>query len=96
MYAPGNFSFILDPVVRANYEDMYAAITKAAAWEWLKEDPGSSGFMFNKSDMLRRIHANLANCVGHSNASFSMYMRQMHYIASNGWDDWVAVMMAPV
>jgi len=90
MSVPGDFSFIPDACNRDAYTDMYAAITKAEAWDWVKEDPGEGGFMFSTSPTLAKICAHMDDRVGHSGASFAMCMRQMQHLARIGWDAWVA------
>jgi hypothetical protein len=94
MTTKGDFSFISNMSDRAAYQDMYAAITKADAWEWMKYDPGPGGFIFNTSDTMRRIHANLVDSIGHSGTSFALFMRQMQFIARSGWDEWVKLIIA--
>jgi hypothetical protein len=94
MSTKGDFSFIANTSDRVAYQDIYAAITKADAWEWMKYDPGPGGFMFSTSDTMRRIHANLVDSMGFSGAAFALYMRQMQYIARAGWDEWVKLIVA--
>ena len=89
MTTKGDFSFITNLSDRATYEDMYAAVTKAEAWEWIKTEPEVGGFMFNNSDTMRKIRANMADCASHSGASFAFCIRQMCKIACRGWDEWV-------
>jgi hypothetical protein len=88
--APGDFSWIADNMTRTSYEDMYAAITKAGAWEDMKADPGEGGYMFGGAAVVDRVSAVLNDRVGHSGASFSWYMRAMQRLARMGWEAWVA------
>jgi RES domain-containing protein len=86
----GDFSFIQDPMTRTAYEDMYAAITAANAWDEMKEDPGPSGFMWSTAPYVRRIHQALNDRVGHSGTSMAFTMRAMQQLARIGWSAFVA------
>ena len=89
MTTTGDFSFIRNLYKRAIYENMYAAITKAEAWEWIKTEPEVDGFMFDNSDTMRQIRENMGDCSCHSSASLAFCMNQMCKIALRGWDEWV-------
>lgn len=73
---------------------MYAAITKAGAWDDMKADPGSGGFMYSGAAVVDRVSAVLNDRVGHSGASFGCCMRDMQRLARLGWAAWVAEMKA--
>ena len=51
----GDFSFLPEGSIRMAYEDMWAAINEAKAWEFIKADPGPGGFMFSSGDKLNEI-----------------------------------------
>jgi hypothetical protein len=89
MIAECSFSFIADESTRFMFEDMYAAITKAEAWEWIKQDPGDGGFMFNDSEKSRQIAKNLTDRVGHSGSSYGWTMRSMQRLALIGWSAFI-------
>lgn len=84
-YNPGDFSFVKDESDRIMFEDMYAAVTKAEAWEDIKADPGYGGFMFGAQTLVSRILVHLEDRVGHSGASFAYTLRVMQMIARDGW-----------
>ena len=87
MAQPGDFSNIRSygPMLK----DAYKAVTIAGAWEWLKLDttPGNRGFMFCDDPMITAISKNIG--YGHSGASFAMTMREMEFIAKNGWEKFI-------
>ena len=93
---PGDFSFLTNVSDRIAYAELYRAVTKAEAWDWLKEDPGSGGFMFNTANNMERIHKHLDDKTAHSGASFAFCLRQMQYIARKGWNEWVAGVLAEI
>ena len=84
----GDFSFIQCPDTRAAYEDMYTAVTKAAAWDDIRQDPGEGGFMFGARALTAKLMENLTAPHIHSGASAAFYMRQMQFIARYGWAAW--------
>jgi hypothetical protein len=89
-YNPGDFSFIANNTDRMMYEDMFTAVSKACAWEEMKADPGTGGYMFGAQDLVSRISGHLTDRVGHSGASFAYTMRVMQAIARYGWPYFVA------
>jgi hypothetical protein len=92
-YNPGDFSFIPDEFDRVTYGDFYQAITKAEAWELMKQDPGEGGFMFSTTWNGKHIHKHMTTLGKHSGASYGIGMRQMQYIAKNGWEAFVSAML---
>jgi len=93
---PGDFSFLTNVSDRIAYDELYRAVTKADAWSWLKEDPGSGGFMFNTSNNMERIYKNMDDNHCHSGSSLAICLRQMQFIARNGWEAWVAGVTAAI
>lgn len=65
-------------------QDMYDAITKANAWDFVKQDPGSGGFMFCTDPIMQDIEKNMKTLDTHSGASFASLMRMMQLIARIG------------
>jgi len=69
------------------------AVDKSGLWEWLRAyevDP-SRGFMFANNPEINVIgnimeQNNAPVLVGHSGASFGITMRNLHYIAKNGFE----------
>jgi hypothetical protein len=51
--------------------------------------PGEGGFMFSQHPMIGAISSYM-KYEGHSGASYAMTMRQMEFIAKNGWDSYLA------
>lgn len=79
--AAGNFSF-LDDHLREMLEDAYNAITQAEAWDLMKVEPGTGGYMFgadNRYDTIKLAYG------GHSGPSYAWTMRAMQFLAQNGW-----------
>jgi hypothetical protein len=68
-------------------KDADAAITTCNLWGWLKEytPAENKGFMFSNHPNLDKINAAM-KYGGHSGSSYAWTMRQMEYIAKNGWD----------
>jgi hypothetical protein len=71
-------------------EDAYQAVSKANRWGFLKREdvPGSQGFMFSDLPELRDIDTYM-EYGGHSGSSYGWTMRNMEYIAKNGWTAYV-------
>jgi len=92
-YSPGDFSFFTSESDRRLSSDLYQAITKAEAWEIMKQDPGEGGYMFSSGWGEENIHKHMTTLDEHSGASYGICMRQMQYIAKNGWEAFVALML---
>jgi len=90
-YAAGDFSFMHDESGRRYATDTYQAVTKAEAWDLLKEDPGEGGFMFSADQRYKVIQAKMELMGEHSGSSYGWCMRQVQYIAQNGWNAYVAL-----
>lgn len=78
----GDFSFLPEGSIRMAYEDMWAAINEAKAWEFIKADPG------DKLKEIRHI-VNRNDRAGHSGASYAWFLRAMQYLAQIGWTQFV-------
>lgn len=86
-----DFSFIRDDLSRSSIEDAYAAISATdGGWKFLQEfsPDADKGFMFSDHPVLRQIGAHMS--VGHSGLSYAWTMRQMEYIAKNGFSAYKA------
>lgn len=93
-YTPGNFRFKKSSYPSADeLLDAYQAITKAEAWELIRKDPGDGGFMFSTSIDLSNVHKHMTLLENHSGASYGIMMRHMQYIARNGWDKYVQLIV---
>lgn len=85
--AEGDFrSLNLNENDRMMLEDAYQAVTKANRWGFLRrpEVPGEGGFMFSNWPEMKEVDFHM-NYGGHSGASYGWTMRQMEYIAKQGW-----------
>jgi hypothetical protein len=69
-------------------KDMYDAVEKAEAWDWLRNFNGES-FMFCQDPMIGKITEHMEFWKDHSGASFGCTMRSMEYIAKHGWNKFV-------
>lgn len=69
-------------------QDADNAITECNLWEWLKEftPKENEGFMFSNHENLNLIHSKMKLIDYHSGSSYGWTMRQMEYVAKNGWD----------
>lgn len=69
-------------------KDADAAITKCELWDWLKEftPEDGNGFMFTTHPNLEKINKEMKLYDNHSGTSYGWTMRQMEYIAKNGWE----------
>ena len=68
---------------------MADTITKLELWEWLRNyspDKGR-GFMWSSDKNIKKI-SNALPQNNHSGATFAYAMRQMEFIAKNGFDKW--------
>jgi len=77
-------------------KDMYGAIERLNLWNWLANYTvdEEKGIMFSSSPELELI-AKETSEMGHSGASFTFCLRQMEYIAKNGWIDYYRNYIAP-
>jgi hypothetical protein len=68
-------------------QDADNAITATNLWDWLREysPDKKTGFMFSDHPNLSTINSAM-KFDGHSGASYGWTMRQMEYIAKNGWE----------
>jgi len=72
-------------------KDGINAVTVTEMWDWLKtyEPEKSEGFMFSSHPNLNKIGNNMYG--GHSGASYAWTMRQLEYIAKNGFEAFVTL-----
>lgn len=96
-YIRGDFSFLSDSASeKLMLEDAFQAMERVeGSWAYLARPdvPGkANGFMFSKDPMIAKIGNEVDKdgaIVGHSGSSYGWTMRQMEYIAKNGWDAYV-------
>jgi len=84
-----NFAFITDLQNRAFLVSAFKAITKCELWPWFNDFDSSDNFMFSSCleiDLLRaELSKDRVNGY-HSGASYGFVLRQMEYIAKNGYE----------
>lgn len=70
-------------------QDGIDAVTGAEMWDWLKtyEPEEARGFMFTDHPNLKKISDRMYG--GHSGSSYGWTMRQLQFIAKNGFDEFV-------
>jgi len=88
-HAPGDFSFVKDTEFGVMLDDAYKAITIAEAWEIMKKDPGSDGYVFSNHNYIKSIYKNI-KYTSHSGESYTTVMRCMQTIARYGWTNFVS------
>ena len=68
---------------------MADTITKLKLWDWFKNysPEKGKGFMWSSHPNISKI-SNALPQNNHSGATFAYAMRQMEYIAKNGFDNW--------
>ena len=95
-YGDGKFDFIQDLNTRELYQNAHWAITETKLWGWLSKYTvdKSNGFMFASSLEIEKINDKMREqpeiADSHSGTSYGITMRAMHYIAVNGYDNFVA------
>ena len=90
-YIPGDFTFLPANLgEREMLADAYKAVSISEAWDAMKQEPsGGKGFMFSDDAWISQINRHI-KYDGHSGGSYGWTMRQMQFIALNGWDAYVA------
>lgn len=91
---PGDFAWMKSKGDADMLTDMWAAVTAADAWGFVRSDPGDGGFMFSNSNKISAIMSH--SKIGHSGASMAVTLRAIQGIARNGWDWFVTTNGGPV
>ena len=83
----------MDVLSKTMINDAINAVTKADMWEILKDPkfPGEDGFMFSRDTRLELINKNMEYESQHSGFSYGWTMRQVEYIAKNGFEAFVTL-----
>jgi len=83
-----SFDFIKDEHSRMMLSNAYNAITKADCWHYMKKEIES--YMFATDPEIWKITKAMADLgySGHSGSSFGYTMREIQYIAQNGFNKW--------
>jgi len=82
----GQFEFINENE-RIMYTSAHDAISQLELWNFMAKDIES--YMFSDSPEVNKISAKIVELgyTGHSGSSFGCVMRDMQYIAKNGYDE---------
>ena len=81
-----NFTFITDLQSRAFFVSAFKAITICELWPWFNDFDSSNNFSGTEIDLLRaELNKDPINNY-HSGASYGFVLRQMEYIAKNGYE----------
>jgi hypothetical protein len=84
-----SFSFIKDDQERAFLSSAFNAISDCELWHWFKAFESSNSFMFSNCvelDLLRIALDKDSINKYHSGASYAIVLREMEYIAKNGYE----------
>jgi len=85
----GDFSFINDPLMREVLQYDYTQINNiTGAWNAFRNHDSNCSFMFDTNGDIRNIITSKMSD-SHSGASMAISLRNMEYIAKNGWDKYV-------
>jgi len=90
-YGNGAFEFVEDNIIKDFLKSAHKAISLCELWDWLRiyEPPSNKGFMWSEIPELNKINYQLSkDSVNklHSGSSYASIMRQMEYIAKNGYE----------
>ena len=74
---------------RSNLLDMAQTATRLNLWNWFKNEspPQGEGYQFWDHENINKVSGGLKNN-NHSGATFGYCMRQMQFIAKNGFETW--------
>jgi hypothetical protein len=92
-YGNGEFDFVTDRSIREFLKSAHKAISLCELWNWLRiyEPEPNKGFIWSKSPELDRINKQMwKDPVNgyHSGSSYGFIMREMEYIAKNGYNNY--------
>lgn len=94
-YGNGEFDFVKDKSNRAFLKSAHKAISiceLCELWDWMRiyEPPSNKGFMWSSTPKIERIKEQMRKDPindYHSGSSYALIMREMEYIAKNGYND---------
>ena len=83
-----DFETIYSTMESRMLKDAYDAITTCKMWDWMREYTPAEGlgFMFSSHPNLDMINKEMKLLDDHSGSSYGWTMRQMEFIAKNGWN----------
>ena len=92
-YGNGEFDFVTDRSVREFLKSAHKAISLCELWNWMRiyQPPANKGFMWSKTPELDRLNQQMwKDPVNgyHSGSSYGFIMREMEYIAKNGYENY--------
>jgi len=92
-YGNGEFDFVTDRSIREFLKSAHKAISLCELWNWLRiyEPEPNKGFMWSKTPELDRLNQQMWKDpinVYHSGCSYGLVMREMEYIAKNGYNNY--------
>jgi hypothetical protein len=92
-YGNGDYTFINSDNSSVDfYINIDWAITECELWDWLANfDPGKKGFMFSRDTNIdvvikKMMEQDIANY--HTGSSLGVLLKEMHFMAQNGYDLW--------
>ena len=89
-YGNGEFDFVRDKSTKEFLKSAHKAITLCKLWDWMRiyQPPPNKGFMWSKTPELDRLNQQMWKDPineNHSGYSYACIMRNMEYIAKNGY-----------
>ncbi len=88
-YGNDNFDFVKDKTTREFLKSAHKAISICELWNWMRIYEPPAGFMWSSATELDRINKEMWKDPingNHSGASHSYILREMQYIAKNGYN----------
>ena len=92
-YGIGDFDFVGDESIREFLKSAHRAISLCELWDWMRiyTPPPNTGFKWSTTPELDRLNQQMwkdpVNCY-HSGSSYGFIMREMEYIAKNGYENY--------
>jgi len=91
-YGNGEFDFVRDKFTKEFLKSAHRAISLCELWDWMRiyEPQADRGFMWSKTPELDRLNQQMFKDPinsEHSGSSYGFIMRQMEYIAKNGYEN---------
>jgi hypothetical protein len=92
-YGNGEFDFVKDESIRTFLKSAHRAINLCELWNWLRiyQPKHDRGFMWSKTPELDRLNKQMMKDPinnEHSGSSYGFIMREMEYIAKNGYNNY--------
>jgi len=92
-YGNGNFDFVKDMTTREFLQSAHKAITLCKLWNWIRiyQPTKDRGFMLGNIQELDKLQEEMWKDPindNHSGISYGSTMREMEYIAKNGYENY--------